>query len=232
MKKLLFIDNQGDHLWPTTMLDLFSDSGFETEYIIANQNQLPTDLSHFQCIFLSGSVLSPYDDLTWIHKEHELIQSATKKNIPILGSCFGSQILASALCGKNQVFRRGQCEVGYVWIALHHSSNDPILRNTPEKVRMFVWHNDEIKADHKDMIILGSSTDCPNHVWRFKDKPVWGIQGHPELNGEQVLKVLENYRDFFTRDKADFDEIRKKAGDNTQAIKLIKNFIAYCNNEI
>jgi GMP synthase (glutamine-hydrolysing) len=228
LRKLLFIDNQGDNLWPTTVIDLFTDSGFETETIFASQNKFPIEMNQYECIFFSGSVLSPCDDYEWIHREHDLIRLAAEKNIPMLGSCFGSQILASALCGEDQVFRRGQCEVGYTWISLQNSSKDPILKDMPDKVCMFVWHNDEIKADHKDMVILGSSAICPNHIWRFKDKPFWGIQGHPELNKGQAIEVLESYRNYFIRDGVDIKEIIKQADNNIKAIKLIQNFIDYC----
>jgi GMP synthase (glutamine-hydrolysing) len=232
MRKLLYMDNQGDNLWPSAIGDLFSENGFEYHPVLASKNQFPDDLTPFQCIFLSGSVLSSADDLEWIHREHDLIRTAVEKNIPILGSCFGSQILASALCGKNQLFRRKTCEVGYKWIVLTDPTRlDPLLQNLDDKVYMFVWHNDEIRADHEDMVILGKSDVCPNHIWRFKNKPVWGIQGHPELNREQVIQVLDHYRDYFIRDHADMDGIKQQAVNNIESIKLIQNFIDFCKRE-
>ena len=232
MRKLLYIDNQGDNLWPSTIIDLFSENGFELERILASHNQFPNDLSQYQCVFLSGSVLSSSDNLDWIHREHDFIRSAVEKHIPMLGSCFGSQILASALCGKNQLFRRSDCEVGYKWIYLNNPTHaDPLLENLEDKVSMFVWHNDEIRAEHEDMVILGKSDVCPNHIWRFRNEPVWGIQGHPELNREQAIQVLDHYRDYFIRDKADIDAIKGQAANNIEGIKLIQNFIDFCKRE-
>jgi len=232
MRKLLYIDNQGDNLWPSTIIDLFSENGFELNPILASQNQFPNDLTQYQCIYLSGSVLCASDNLDWMHRVHDLIRTAVEKNIPMLGSCFGSQILASALCGKDQLFRRSDCEVGYTWIYLNNSTpTDPLLKNLEDKVAMFVWHNDEIRADHEDMVILGKSAVCPNHIWRYKNEPVWGIQGHPELNREQVIQVLDNYRDCFIRDGADIDGIKEQAVNNIEGIKLIQNFIDFCKRE-
>ena len=210
----------------------FLKMGLNYIRVLASQNQFPDDLTPFQCIFLSGSVLSSSDDLEWIHREHDLIRMAVEKNIPMLGSCFGSQILASALCGKNQLFRRKTCEVGYKWIDLTDPTHmDPLLKNLEDKVYMFVWHNDEIRADHEDMVILGKSDVCPNHIWRFKNEPVWGIQGHPELNREQAVQVLDHYRDYFIRDQADIDGIKQQAVNNIEGIKLIQNFIDFCKRE-
>ena len=232
MNKLLFVDNQGDNRWPSTVSDLFSGNGFEIDTIDASQNQFPGSLAQYQCIFLSGSVLSSYDDLDWITGEHDFIRRAAAANIPMLGSCFGSQILASALCGKKQVFRRDFCEVGYTWISLDWNlAGDPLLKGLGDKVYMFVWHNDEIKADHEDMVILGKSADCPNQIWRFKNKPIWGIQGHPELNREQLVEVLESYQSYFCRDGADIEGITKQAVDNVEGIKLFQNFIDFCKSE-
>ncbi len=227
MRRLLFIENEEENKWPETVIDLFSKKEFNILTLFARREQFPTDLSGFDGIFISGSVNSAYDDLEWIHREHDFIRLAAEKNIPMLGSCFGSQILASALCGPGQVFRREHCEVGYIWVTLHHAANDPLTRGIPGQVQMLVWHNDEVRSEHENILILGSSKDCPNQIWRYKGKPIWGIQGHPELNAGQIGNVLDIYHDYFMRDGADIPKIKKQARDNEQAIKLIQNFIDF-----
>lgn len=59
----------------------------------------------FDGCFLSGSPHSAYEAIEWIVREHELIQEMAAGNMSLLDVCFGSQILASALCGRAQVFR-------------------------------------------------------------------------------------------------------------------------------
>ena len=77
----------------------------------------------------------------------------------------------------------------------HHvhaaAQHDPIASELSDGVVMFTWHNDEVKADHPDMTILASTPLCPNQVWRWRDQPVWGIQGHLEIPLDEPDRMLE-----------------------------------------
>jgi GMP synthase (glutamine-hydrolysing) len=232
LKKLLYIDNQGDSLWPATIPDLFTRKGFEITMIRADKDPFPEELTGYDCVFLSGSVLSVLDNLEWMQRERAWICKAAEQKLPMLGSCFGSQILAYALYGSEQVFRRKHCEVGFTTISLEKESTDPLLKDISEQEQMFVWHNDEVRAEHEDMIILGASADCPNHIWRYRGKPIWGIQGHPELDRNQLISVLQDYRRYFTRAGADVDALILQAAGNSRVIKLIENFIDTCDAKV
>ena len=78
----------------------------------------------------------------------------------MLGICFGQQLLASALCGREQVFRRQSCEVGYKSLKTTNLiKDDSICSHLDESVSMFVWHNDEVKPNHPDLNIIAYSDD-------------------------------------------------------------------------
>ena len=91
---------------------------------------------------------------------------------------------------------------------------------------MFVWHNDEVRSGHPDMTILASSDACPNQIWRYRDRPVWGIQGHPEVTPESARGWLEARRERLVRDGADVDALIAEARDVGNAETLFDNFIA------
>ena len=226
---MLYLNNMHDFQWPTKLNLFFEEHGFNVDVFWANQNQFPANLNNYDCLFLSGSINSPNDDLEWIHHEIALIQTAAQRNLPILGICFGSQVLAVALCGNQAVFRRKSCEIGYIDIHLNLTNKgDPLLRGLKNNIKMFVWHNDEVIAVHQDIVILGSSDECPNHIWGYQDKPIWGIQGHPELGREQVIEALHTYQDLFEQDGVDIHEQSKLIGSNEDSQLLIRNFTNYC----
>jgi len=207
----------------------FRSKGFLVDRYLAHANEFPKDNEDYSAVFLSGGPNGAYEDIEWIHREHELIQDLASKKVPMLGSCFGSQILASALIGRDQVVKRDTCEVGYKWILLHHPPHgDELLTGLDNKVFMFVYHNDDVRASHPDMHILGSTEVCPNHIWRYREYPIWGIQGHPEIVREYALEAFDLNREKLIRDGADLNSMYASINNAAKAEKLVDNFIDSC----
>lgn len=228
-RRLLLLSN-GPQRIGVARLDLrFAALGCEVDVRWAYGNEFPDSLCGYAGILLSGSPHGSYDDVPFIHREHALIREAAGLGIPMLGLCFGSQILASALCGPDQVFRRERCEVGYKWLDMQEAAaRDPITSTVLPRVRMFVWHNDEVRADHPDMEVLAYSDLCPNHVWRHHAVPAWGIQGHPEVTRQQFRQWSAQNRARLERDGADVEALNNVADDAEPAKTLLSNFAALC----
>ena len=74
------------------------------------------------------------------------------------------------------------------------------------------------------MAVLASSPDCPNHVWRHREAPAWGIQGHPEVDAAQARAWFDGSRDRLKADGADVDALKRRAVDAREAKTLIRNF--------
>jgi GMP synthase-like glutamine amidotransferase len=229
MTNFLFLQNSTERHSPSRVDLRFHGAGFKVDYYWAYQNEFPAKLDDYRGVFISGSPHGAYESIPWIDREHEVIQQIAELDIPTLGVCFGSQILASALCGRDQVFRRNKCEVGYLKVDLVHAPlTDPLLRDLSDRVDMFIWHNDEVRHQHPDISVIGSTDDCPNQIWRYRDKPIWGIQGHPELTRQQARQTFEKNRNRLQEDGADVDRLIRDADETVEAKKLIDNFIKIC----
>ena len=203
----------------------FAQAGLDVTTLWAASGEFPTALSEFDGCYLTGSPHSAYEQIDWIGCEHRLIQQIDECNMPMLGVCFGSQILGSALCGRDQVFRRASCEVGFLRLPLTAAGKaDVLTAQLTDAVDMFVWHNDEVCATHKDMVILASSADCPNQIWRFRDQPIWGIQGHPELTRASAIALFDAERSIFEQDGADISQLKAEAHDAPEAKTMLDRF--------
>ena len=224
--QLLYLGNGRTFQSVAKLDDRFEGWGLTVNRFWAFDGQFPDTLDVFDGIFISGSPHSAYEDIPFIEREHDLIQDAAERGIPMLGICFGSQILASALCGRDQVFRREFCEIGYKDLPVTDAARgDAIAGDLGHSVHMFVWHNDEVRGDHPDMTILAHSDICPNQIWRWRDAPVWGIQGHPEITKEQAPVWFEENRDRMETDGANVDDLKSAADEAAAAKTMLTRFV-------
>ncbi|SIR60024.1 MULTISPECIES: type 1 glutamine amidotransferase [unclassified Bosea (in: a-proteobacteria)] len=227
--KLLLLQNGPKRDGVARLPERFAGWGLDVDARWAYAGDFPDTLAGYDGIFVTGSPHGAYEDIPFIHREHDLIREADSLGIPMLGVCFGSQILASALCGRDQVFRRPFCEVGNKWLDVTPAARgDEIAGEIGERVYMFVWHNDEVRADHPDMRIIATSDLCPNQIWRFRDHRVWGIQGHPEVTKEQAVVWFEQSRATMERDGADIDALKATADEALPAKTMLSKFAALC----
>lgn len=228
-KPLLILHNGTQRSGSDHIAARFRAAGLPVDSFWAYNSEFPATLDGYCGLFLTGSPHGAYEHIPFIQREHELLQEVAKRPFPTLGICFGSQILASALCGRDQVFRRPSCEVGYKTLPLTPAAaTDPLTQQLGPSVHMLVWHNDEIRADHPHMTILASSDQCPNQIWRYRNLPIWGIQGHPELTQADAHHLFTADRDVFLRDGADLDQLHAQATDAPLAKKLLENFARIC----
>ena len=161
-KRLLYLNNGTSSTSVNKLDDQFKNFGLNVKKYWAFNNEFPKNLLNYDGIFISGSPHGAYEDIPFINREHDLIIEAAQREMPMLGICFGQQILASALCGREQVFRRKSCEVGYKRLKTTQlAKNDNISSHLGENVYMFVWHNDEVYSDHPDLNIISSATRPP-----------------------------------------------------------------------
>lgn len=229
MIRIAYLENGASRDDTSDLFGQMAALGAKLERFWAFGDDFPTDIASFDGFILSGSPLSSYDKHDFITREHSFIRTVADAGIPMLGLCFGSQILASALCGRDQVFRRGSCEVGYAPLPLSDAAgSDAMTGDCSPVVEMFVWHNDEVRADHPDMVVLARSDDCPNHVWRYRDLPVWGIQGHPEVNASNGAAWFGKCRAALEKDGADVDALIASARDSAGGRKMLSAFVRRC----
>jgi GMP synthase-like glutamine amidotransferase len=228
MRRLLYLDNAPNPTPAARVDGLFAEAGFVVDVRLAAYGDFPTRIQDYAGAFLSGSPHGAYDDVPWIHREHEVIQELARAEVPTLGVCFGAQILASALCGRDQVFRRPSCEVGYKWLNVARGGDDALTGGLGERLYMFVWHNDEVRADHPDMVILAATDACPNQIWRYRTAAIWGVQGHPELDKARAQALFTRNRARLEQDGADVDRLLAQADETAEAKQLLANFMQVC----
>lgn len=137
--------------------------------------------SEFELVISLGSDESAHDDsLAWIGAELDYVRAAIAAGIPVLGICFGSQMLARALGAD--VRRAAEPEVG--WKTVTRSDAARIwLPDGP----WFVWHEDTF--DWPPQAARLAWTDEAPHAFRRGGH--LGLQFHPEATGDIVERWID-----------------------------------------
>ena len=158
----------------------------------APEGRLPDLEKGFTHLILTGSEASIVEREDWVDAEVEFVRDALSRGVPTLGSCYGHQLLALALCGPAHVRRCLRPEIGWHPIAIREKSG---LLGEEGVAYAFSSHFDEVTDLDERFRVLASSVDCPVQSFELKGRPVWGIQFHPEIDIPAARQYLRNLID-------------------------------------
>ena len=148
---------------------------------------------HLKGIILSGSHASTYDP-----DAGQLPANTFDMNVPVLGICYGMQIMAQHFGGK--VEGSEQREFGHAIIRAHgHTqllNNIQDSTNTEGHGLLDVWmsHGDKVTALPPNFKLMASTANCPIAGMAHKSQHFYGLQFHPEVTHTQQGKaILERF---------------------------------------
>jgi GMP synthase-like glutamine amidotransferase len=150
----------------------------------------------YQAIIVMGGPMGVYDDAMYpfLRQEHDFLQRAIAQEVPLLGICLGSQLLAKALGAR--VYRNPQKEIGWYTVDLTAAGRtDPLFAGIASPVRVFQWHGDAFELP-SGATTLASSPLCMHQAFRYGDR-VYGLLFHLELTPEIIRSWLDTFRDEF-----------------------------------
>lgn len=164
---------------------------FELIVYDAVGGELPQDPGECDGYLISGSAASVYESQQWIRDLRSFVFTVVEHEVPIVGICFGHQVLASALGGVVERSERG-------WGGGVHSMQVRQRRTwmapTLDEIALIMAHQDQVVALPDGAKVLGSSAHCPNFLVEFTPKAI-GIQGHPEFPAPFAALFYEDRRD-------------------------------------
>ncbi|MCE8537174.1 type 1 glutamine amidotransferase [Ruegeria pomeroyi] len=165
------IDATGDY--DAFFVRLLGPQSFEFETFAVVDGQFPSGAEAADGWLITGSRHGVYEDHPWIPPLEALIREIRDKGQPLIGVCFGHQIIAQALGGKVEKFKGG-------W-AVGPTEYDM----GGEQVTVNAWHQDQVVALPDGAEVLASNDFCRNAMVAYGDT-IWTIQAHPEYDNEFI----------------------------------------------
>jgi GMP synthase (glutamine-hydrolysing) len=181
--KVPVIDNGGQ--WTHREYRVLRDLGADSRIVpnTATLEELDAD-----AILLSGGALSLEGSDAPLGRVGEWIDRVT---VPVLGICVGHQFLGRHFGGS--VTRASSPEFGRVALDID-TADDPLFRGVPRRLTAWASHNDQVTVLPPGWRALAHSAACPVQAMVHPDRPIWGVQFHPEVeHTEHGREILANF---------------------------------------
>ncbi|MGR5117243.1 type 1 glutamine amidotransferase [Vibrio astriarenae] len=143
---------------------------------------------------LTGSVDNAYDNEPWITNLMEWIIRCEAQRKPLVGICFGHQLIARALGGKVERSNKGWGLGSY---EVQICAQKRWMKLGVDSARLLVSHQDQVTIAPSGMKVVAKNDFCPNFML-VKDNHIMTVQGHPEFSAEFTEAVVHNFKPLVT----------------------------------
>jgi GMP synthase (glutamine-hydrolysing) len=237
MKKLLIIKTggtfdeyaaeQGDlEHWTARGMEL--DTGQWECVDVQAGERLPAPAGYIGCA-ITGSHDMVTDNARWIRDASAWVSKAVDARLPMLGICFGHQLMADALGGKAGYHPNG-LEIGTAIVTRTEASdNDPLFSTLPKVFPGHVTHSQTALAIPPGAALLATGSHDPHQAFRVGEN-AWGVQFHPEFDVAAILHYIDLREETIAEQGLDVDAVRKTVKETPESASILKRFADYCRN--
>ncbi len=206
---------------------VFERAGYSIKYADASKADLSWDkVKNYDAFVILGGPMGVYEDKKYpfIKIEKLLVRNITKTKKPLLGICFGSQLIASALGGR--VFKGKKKEIG--WYKVDFTGPRP-LATGHKSLSAFQWHGDTFTLP-KGAKKLASSILFKNQGFLF-GKNILALQFHLEVTEKMVKEWIKEYSEELKKEGLDPKKILSDTKKNIRSLNafgtdLIKSWLS------
>ncbi len=169
-------DKMGDY--PDMFIRLLAGRGLDFTSYHVEAMEFPASVHECDGWLITGSRHGAYEDHPFIKPLEAFIREAYDEKVPLVGICFGHQIIAQALGGKVEKFKGG-------W-AVGPQDYD----FGGETVNLNAWHQDQVVAKPAMAETVGSNAFCEYAALLYGDR-AYSVQAHPEYGNDFIEGLME-----------------------------------------
>lgn len=178
-------------------------------------------------IIITGSHDMVTEQLPWSEKTADWVKQAVEATIPVLGVCYGHQLLAHAMGGVVDDNPKGK-EFGTITIRLSTQERpDPLFAGLPKTFAVQACHSQSVLKLPAGSTLLASSDMDPHHAFAI-GKRAWGVQFHPEFSRDVLRLYIQRFADDLVAQGRDVDRLLAGIGETPHSEALLRQFQRLC----
>lgn len=175
-------------------------------------------------VVISGSWTMVTDRLPWSERTGAWLREAFQVGVPMLGICYGHQLLADALGGTVGDNPKG-LEMGLLPVTLAaEAKNDALLGSFPSQFAAYLTHQQSVLVPPVGARVLATSQFDDCQIIRYSDR-VLSSQFHPEFTADTMLACIERNESTLKRLGRDIDLMRQLREEPIWARRLLLDFV-------
>ena len=157
---------------------LLDGNGFDVEGYDVVDGIFPDTVHDADGWLITGSKHGAYEAHAWIPPLEDFIRASYAAGIPMIGVCFGHQIIAKAMGGRVEKFDKGWS----VGLTDYHINGRTYAINA--------WHQDQVVERPAQSEVFAQTDFCENAGLLYGDR-IWTIQPHPEYGADFIDNLIE-----------------------------------------
>lgn len=162
--------------YPDMFAGLLAGHGFSFRAYHVEGMEFPDRVDEQDGWLITGSKHGVYEDHAFIAPLEQLVRQAYAQAVPMVGICFGHQIIAQALGGHVEKFSGG-------W-AIGRTA----YRIDDQTLHLNAWHQDQVIRRPADATVIGQSEFC-EHAALIYGKRAFTVQPHPEFKSDIIASM-------------------------------------------
>jgi GMP synthase (glutamine-hydrolysing) len=183
-------------------------------------------------VIITGSPANVTDQEPWMNILAGWIRELIERKIPVLGVCFGHQIIAHALGGKVEYHPQGM-EIGSVPIQLTpEGCSDTLLGKMPMNFSAMEIHSQTVALLPSGAKVLARNEFEPHQAVAYVENLVWGLQFHPEFTKKFMRSYIEKNAEELESKGFIISELLRKLDEDSHTSQPLEEFVDFCFTRI